>query len=61
MTHLCVADWDGLANDVAYSRGLCTHRGLMLPCLFTLFLDLCVDPLLLLDEIICVLLRLTGV
>jgi len=61
MTHLCVADWDSLANDVARSGGYRTHCNLMLSCLFTLCLDLCIDLLLLRDEIICVFLRLAGV
>jgi hypothetical protein len=47
MTHLCVADWDRLANDVARSGGFYAHCSLMLLGLFTLCLYLCVDLLLL--------------
>jgi len=61
MTRLRVADWDCLANDVACSGGDCTQCSLVLPCLFTLCLDLCIDLPLLRDEIICVFLCLAGV
>jgi len=61
MTHLCVAYWDCLANDVACSGGSCAHRGLMHLGLLTLFLYLGVDLLLLCDEVICVFLCLEGV
>lgn len=55
MTHLRVADWDRLANDVACSGCFYTHCSLMLPCLFALCFDLCIDLLFLRDEIVCVL------
>lgn len=61
MTHLCVANWDTFADDVAHSGGFYTHRSLMLLGLFTLCLYLCVDLLFLHDQVICVLLRLDGV
>jgi len=61
MTHLGVADRDCLANDVACGGGDYTHCSLMLPGLFTLCLDLCIDLPLLRDEIICVFLCLAGV
>jgi hypothetical protein len=61
MTHLCVADWDRLANDVARSGGFYAHCSLMLLGLFTLCLYLGVDLLLLCDEVICVFLCLEDV
>lgn len=61
MTHLCVADWDRLANDVACSGGCCTHCSLVLLRMFTLRLYLRVDLLLLCDKIICVFLCLEAV
>ena len=61
MTHLCVADRDRLANDVACSGGFCAQFSLMLLRLLTLGLHLCVDLLLLRYEIICVFLCLEGV
>ena len=61
MTHLRVADWDCLANDVACSGGFCAHHSLILFCLFALCLYLSVDLLLLCDEVICVFFCLVAV
>lgn len=61
MTRLCVANWDCLADDVACIGCFYAHCGFMLLRLFPLCLHLCVDPLLLCNEIICVFLCLKGV
>ena len=61
MTHFCGADWDRFANDVSRSGGFCAHRNPILLGFFTFFLYLCVDLLLLGNEIICVFVCLEGV
>lgn len=61
MTHLCVADRDRFANDIACSGGFYAHCSLMFLRLLALGFYLCVDLLLLRYEIVCIFLCLEGV